>query len=48
MNADGSSPTNLTNNADPDMHPSWSPDGTKIAFETSRDGNYEIYGMLVP
>ena len=26
-------------------HPAWSPDGTKIAFHSDRDGNYEIYVM---
>ena len=25
--------------------PAWSPDGTKIAFTTDRDGNFEIYVM---
>jgi Tol biopolymer transport system component len=25
--------------------PAWSPDGTRIAFSSSRDGNYEIYTM---
>jgi Tol biopolymer transport system component len=25
--------------------PSWSPDGKRIAFETDRDGNSEIYVM---
>ena len=38
---------NLTNNAANDYFPSWSPDGTKIAFGTDRDGNYEIYVMNV-
>ena len=36
---------NLTNNAATDLYPSWSPDGTKIALETNRDGNNEIYVM---
>ena len=27
--------------------PDWSPDGTKIAFSSTRDGNSEIYVMDV-
>ena len=45
MNADGSSQTNLTNNAANDLEPAWSPDGTKIAFSSYRDGNWETYVM---
>jgi TolB protein len=28
-----------------DRHPVWSPDGTQIALESNRDGNWEIYVM---
>ncbi len=49
MNADGSNPVNLTNNAtaglNNDSQPSWSPDGTKIAFHSNRDGNSNIHVM---
>jgi len=37
--------TNLSNNAAVDGFPSWSPDGSMIAFDSDRDGNFEIYVM---
>ena len=45
MNADGTNPVKLTN--DPGYHgaPDWSPDGTRIAFHSTRSGNYDIYVM---
>jgi Tol biopolymer transport system component len=45
MNADGSNQTRLTNNNFLDSDPSWSPDSNKIAFTSTRDGNFEIYSM---
>ncbi len=46
MNAsDGSDPVNLTNNAASDSDPAFSPDGTKIAFDSFRNGNQDIYVM---
>jgi dipeptidyl aminopeptidase/acylaminoacyl peptidase len=45
MNADGSNLVRLTNNSADDEDPNWSPDGTKIAFISMRDGHYEIYTM---
>ena len=45
MRADGSAPTNLTNNPAGDYSPAWSPDGSKIAFMSTRDGSFEIYVM---
>jgi len=35
----------LTNHPRVDEDPAWSPDGTQIAFQSSRDGNFEIYVM---
>jgi Tol biopolymer transport system component len=35
--------TRLTNTDSFDEYPSWSPDGTKIAFASRIDGNFEIY-----
>ena len=37
--------TRHTDNDDEDRHPDWSPDGRRIAFESDRDGDYEIYVM---
>src|SRR5438105_3742906 len=54
MNTDGTGQTRLTNNAGTvvnvdtdqvDQDPAWSPDGRKLAFESTRDGNFEIYSM---
>ncbi len=45
MNADGLGQTRLTTNPAGDGEPAWSPDGTKIAFTSDRDGNSQIYVM---
>lgn len=45
MGSDGSSPTNITNNAGADGQPSWAPDGELVAFSSERDGNAEVYTM---
>src|SRR5215212_1117799 len=44
MNPDGSGVTQLTT-AGSEFAPAWSPDGSKIAFQSHRDGNTEIYAM---
>jgi TolB protein len=46
MRADGTNPTRLTDNPAEDILPAWSPDGTKIAFQSRRgDIVPEIYVM---
>ncbi len=46
MDAYGGNQENLTNHPADDRQPDWSPDGTKIAFVSRRDGNREqIYVM---
>jgi Tol biopolymer transport system component len=46
MNWDGSAPTRLTYASYDDSAPVWSPDGTKIAFQSFRNGvNSQIYVM---
>lgn len=45
MNADGSEVTRLTDHPASDMNAIFSPDGSKIAFVSERDGNPEVYVM---
>jgi len=48
MNSDGSGQTNISNNAARDGTPNWSPDGTKIVFQSHRDSGpsrAQIYTM---
>ena len=45
MNADGSGTRKLTHNALQNAEPAWSPDGRKIAFRSTRNGNRDIYVM---
>lgn len=43
MNADGSNQTPVINSVASERDPAWSPDGTKIAFSSNRDGDYDIW-----
>lgn len=45
MHADGTSELPLTQDFGHHGGPAWSPDGSKIAFHTNRDGNVEVYVM---
>ena len=45
MNADGSGQTNLTRHPAEDNDSTWSPDGTRIAFRTNRNGHNDVYSM---
>ncbi len=45
INADGTGLVNLTNNPARDMLPAWSPDKSRIAFTSDRDGKTQIYLM---
>jgi Tol biopolymer transport system component len=45
IDADGTDLTRLTHSPGPDFDPSWSPDGTQIAFRSERSGEPEIWVM---
>ena len=45
MNPNGTGVTRLTFTAAHDNYPVWSPDGTKIVFESTRSGDVDIYVM---
>ncbi|MBC7237796.1 MAG: PD40 domain-containing protein, partial [Chloroflexi bacterium] len=45
MDYDGGNVVQLTNNPAEDVSPTWSFDGSRIAFATNRDGDWEIYRM---
>src|SRR5262245_11422851 len=45
MNADGSSPVQLTNDATRESGPRWSPDGSKIAFASNASSPNDIWVM---
>ena len=43
MRADGSDVQRLTVNSASDASPTWSPDGSAIAFVSDRDGTQDLY-----
>ena len=45
MKADGTDQTRLTTSTGFDTFPAWSPDGQRIAFDSVRDNDREIYIM---
>jgi Tol biopolymer transport system component len=46
-NADGSSDIALTNDVWANINPVWSPDNTRMAFLSERDGNYNMFALYV-
>lgn len=45
VNADGSNPQRLTDDAADDGLPAWSPDGAVLAFVSNRGGNWAVWAM---
>jgi Tol biopolymer transport system component len=47
MNADGTNVTRITNDPSDDFSPTWSPDGTRIAFVSDRDNPSGVNNLYV-
>jgi TolB protein len=47
VDADGSNFHIVARGPNQSVNPTWSPDGETIAFETNRDGDFEIYSVAV-
>ena len=47
LDIDGLNPRRVPNTPESVTFASWSPDGGSIAFQASRDGNFEIYTITV-
>lgn len=45
VRTDGTEQINLTNNSAVDQTPAWSPDGSRVAFSSNRDGDFGVYVM---
>ena len=45
MAPDGSNRRRITNTTSDEVLPTWSPDGRWIVFDSTRDGNLELYVM---
>jgi prepilin-type processing-associated H-X9-DG protein len=45
MDADGKNQLNVTNSDESELYPTFSPDGSRIAFSTERDGWWEVYAI---
>jgi TolB protein len=46
MNADGSNPRRLTSGSGDNQGATWSPNGRHLAFQSNREGRWQIFGML--